>query len=93
MSENFLASNQVNALSILKLKQITASICLFSLMATGKNPFALSILKQVEHKLHGQDIDGTRWAIKRKNFSSQFYLFTFLVLLISCYSVKVLEYF
>jgi PI-3-kinase-related kinase SMG-1 len=26
----------------------------------GKNPFALSILKQVEHKLHGRDIDGTR---------------------------------
>ncbi|KAL5218723.1 hypothetical protein ABZP36_019407 [Zizania latifolia] len=26
----------------------------------GKNPFALSILKQVEHKLHGWDIDGTR---------------------------------
>lgn len=26
----------------------------------GKNPFALSILKQVEHKLHGKDIDGTR---------------------------------
>ncbi|CAN6315332.1 unnamed protein product [Urochloa humidicola] len=26
----------------------------------GKNHFALSILKQVEHKLHGQDIDGTR---------------------------------
>ncbi|ONM08980.1 Serine/threonine-protein kinase TOR [Zea mays] len=26
----------------------------------GKNPFALSILKQVEHKLHGQNIDGTR---------------------------------
>ncbi|KQK13313.1 hypothetical protein BRADI_1g09310v3 [Brachypodium distachyon] len=28
--------------------------------ARGKNPFALSILKQVEHKLHGWDIDGTR---------------------------------
>ncbi|KAL6843536.1 hypothetical protein ACP4OV_026598 [Aristida adscensionis] len=26
----------------------------------GKNPFAMSILKQVEHKLHGWDIDGTR---------------------------------
>lgn len=26
----------------------------------GKNPFALSIMKQVEHKLHGRDIDGTR---------------------------------
>uniref|UniRef100_J3LSM9 non-specific serine/threonine protein kinase n=2 Tax=Oryza brachyantha TaxID=4533 RepID=J3LSM9_ORYBR len=26
----------------------------------GKNPFALSILKQVEHKLHGWDVDGTR---------------------------------
>ncbi|KAJ1293685.1 hypothetical protein BS78_01G087800 [Paspalum vaginatum] len=26
----------------------------------GKNPFALSILKQVEHKLHGRGIDGTR---------------------------------
>ncbi|TVU45138.1 hypothetical protein EJB05_04613, partial [Eragrostis curvula] len=26
----------------------------------GKNPFALSILKQVEHKLHGWDIDSTR---------------------------------
>uniref|UniRef100_A0ACD5X441 Uncharacterized protein n=1 Tax=Avena sativa TaxID=4498 RepID=A0ACD5X441_AVESA len=26
----------------------------------GKNPFALSILKQLEHKLHGRDIDGTR---------------------------------
>jgi hypothetical protein len=35
-------------------------------MATGKNPFALSILKQVEHKMHGWDIDSTRWAIKRK---------------------------
>ncbi|KAM3294171.1 hypothetical protein ACQJBY_037207 [Aegilops geniculata] len=29
-------------------------------MTRGKNPFALSILKQVEHKLHGRDIDGTR---------------------------------
>ncbi|OQU91030.1 hypothetical protein SORBI_3001G097200 [Sorghum bicolor] len=29
-------------------------------VSRGKNPFALSILKQVEHKLHGQDIDGTR---------------------------------
>nr|CAB3493297.1 unnamed protein product [Digitaria exilis] len=28
--------------------------------SNGKNPFALSILKQVEHKLHGRDIDGTR---------------------------------
>ncbi|RLN40636.1 serine/threonine-protein kinase SMG1-like isoform X1 [Panicum miliaceum] len=26
----------------------------------GKNPFALSILKQVEQKLHGRDIDSTR---------------------------------
>ncbi|GJN23385.1 hypothetical protein PR202_gb11029 [Eleusine coracana subsp. coracana] len=26
----------------------------------GKNPFALSILKQVEHKLHGSDIDSNR---------------------------------
>ncbi|BAS86286.1 Os03g0738200 [Oryza sativa Japonica Group] len=29
-------------------------------LTRGKNPFALSILKQVEHKLHGWDIDGTR---------------------------------
>ncbi|KAL6637808.1 hypothetical protein ACP70R_025380 [Stipagrostis hirtigluma subsp. patula] len=29
-------------------------------VARGKNPYALSILKQVEHKLHGWDIDGTR---------------------------------